>query len=816
MKNIKFTEHLLPHIIAIAVFFIVTIFFFKPYFFDNKTLVQHDIQQFSGGAQSIVEHREKVGEEPLWLTSMFSGMPSYLVSVNWGNKAIGYTKKVISLFLPHPISNIFVAFICYYIMLLAFRVRPYLAIGGALAFGLSSYMIIGLGAGHNTRIGAIGFMPLVIAGIHLLFSARKILGFGVTAIALALHLFENHLQITYYLVLIAGVYYIIRSVDAVKQKMMPEHFKITGLLVIASILSFGTYFGQFWSITEYGAYSIRGKSELIQPGSTSTDKNLSGLNKEYAFEYSNGILEPLTLLIPNFYGGGTSNFLVQDQKSETYKALVNSNDQQMANQLVSYTSAYWGPQHNTAPYYGGAIIVFLFVIGILFAEKKYIWWLVPLCVLSIIFSWGKNFSALNNFFFDYLPGYNKFRSVTFATIIILFAMPLLGLLGLEKILTKGVDKAAKKKILIAFASTGGLCLLLAIFAGLFSFTREGENQLPTWLTDALIDDRKSLLIQDALRSFGFICVVFIALYFDVHKRISATGFYFSLILFIVIDLSVVDKRHLSNDSFQRKRDNTFFTMTEADQEILKDKSYYRVYNLQSPFNEARTSYYHNSAGGYHGAKLRRYQDFFDSCLVKQQQQFITQAQQGNMDMSNLGAFNMLNIKYLVYGQQRNNVIPNQHANGSVWFVQNIVQVNSPTEELDKSCDINTKTTAVIDGSKFSIPQVTYDSTATITLIDRNARQLKYESNSQTNNLAVFSEIYYPKGWIATIDGKESPIIRANYILRALEVPAGKHTIEFKFEPDAYYIGNKVTMAASWLTVLILLGTIVLSIREKKA
>ncbi|MGC4020560.1 MAG: hypothetical protein QM734_00760 [Cyclobacteriaceae bacterium] len=521
MKKINFTSDVAPHLVAILVFLVVTVLFFNPIFFDNKVIDQHDIQQFKGSSKSISDYRDATGKEALWAPSMFSGMPAYLVSLRWSEGPIVWTKQVMSVFLPHPVANVFLAFVCYYILLLTFRVRSYLAIAGALAFGLSSYVIVGLGAGHNARIGAIAFMPLVMAGIHLALTKRRLLGFAVTTLGLALHLRENHLQITYYLILIVLAYGLVQLIYSYREKQLKDFF--TGLITLipAALIATATFFGQFWAITEYTQYSIRGPSELIKPNSGPTK---DGLPKSYAFEYSNGILEPMTLIIPDFYGGSTSTYFVQDQQSKSYQALVSSNDNQLANQLANYTSAYWGPQGVTAPYYGGAIIVFLFVVGILFADKKCLWWLLPLSVLSVALSWGDHFSSFNYLMFDYFPAYNKFRSVTFALIIILFAMPLLGMIGLEKFLETGASKETKKKLLIAFGATGGLCLAVLVFGGMATLLREGESQLPVWFTKALQADRLSLMRADAFRSLGFILPIFIVLYFNLNKKLSELGF----------------------------------------------------------------------------------------------------------------------------------------------------------------------------------------------------------------------------------------------------------------------------------------------------
>jgi len=813
MKKIDFYKDVLPHAVAVLVFLVVTVLFFNPVFFDNKTLDQHDIQQFQGSSKSIADYRAATGEEALWAPSMFSGMPAYLVSLRWSDGPVVWVKRILSLFLPHPIANIFLAFLCYYILLLSFGVRPYLAIAGGLAFGLSSYVIIGLGAGHSARIGAIAFMPLVMAGIHLTFSKKRLIGFAVAALGLALHLRENHLQITYYLMLIVLVYGLVQLIYAYREKQIKDFFTSIVILIPAVVVAAGSFFGQFWAIKEYEQYSIRGPSELVKPNSTEA---VDGLSKSYAFSYQYGIWEPSSLLIPNFYGGITKEpAFVNDQNSETYKALVNSSDNQLANQLVNYTSTYWGPGSGGA-YYAGSIIIFLFVVGILLADKKYVWWLVPLAVLSIFLSWGDSFSTFNYFLFDYLPGYNNFRSFSFGLIIILFTMPLLGMIGLEKFLSTELTKDIKRKLLIAFGATGGVCLLVLLFAGMGSFVREGESELPAWFLKALHADRRSLLRDDAFRSLAFITSIFIMLYFNVGKKVSALGFYAFLIFMVTMDLSIVDKRYFSKDKFQGKRDNAFIVPTNADQAILQDKSYYRVYSLKGPFLEARTSYFHHSLGGYHGAKLRRYQDLYDSCIIPQTAKLAGDWQARKLEYDKYGAINMLNAKYIVYGTEANNIIVNPAAVGNAWFVKELAQVSSPTEELKRTGEVDTRNVAVIDNSKFKTQDLkfTFDSTASILLKDFTPPHIKYESQTSTDGLAVFSEIYYPQGWHAFIDGKETEILRADYVLRALAVPAGKHEIEFKFEPKPYLIGNKVTLASSWVMLLISLGCLGWSMKKE--
>ncbi|MTI26442.1 YfhO family protein [Fulvivirga kasyanovii] len=814
MKNINFTKQVLPHIIATLAFLVITILFFNPIFFGNKNLDQHDILQWKGGAQEAIEFREKTGEEALWTNSMFGGMPAYLVNVEWDDGIIDGFKQVLSLFLPHPIKNIFLAFISFYILLLVFRVRPYLAIAGAIAFGLSSFMIIGLAAGHNARIGAIAYMPLVLAGIHLTFTRNRILGFGLTAVALALELRENHLQITYYLLLMVIIYGIIMLIDAVKKGEAANFIKNTALLILAAVIALGTFFGKFWTTYEYSKYSMRGKSELT--AATSADEGTSGLKKDYAFQYSNGILEPITLMIPNFYGGASSNYLVQDKDSEVLKALQRTGDSQAANQLARYTSAYWGNQPLTAPYYAGAVICFLFIIGIAFADKKYTLWLVIAAILGIMLSWGDSFKAFNYFMFDYFPGYNKFRSVTFALIITLVAFPLLGFIGLENLLKEGLTKQSKKKLFIALGASAGVCLLVVLFAGMASFTKEGETQLPGWFLNALQDDRKSLMRGDALRSLIFIVIAFAAIFMHLKKKMPFTLMAGVLSLLVLIDLWAVDKRYFGEDNYKRERDNSFFAMTEADKEIKKDKDpSYRVYNLTS-YTEARTSYYHQSLGGYHGAKLRRYQDLYDHCLGPETSELIQNLQAGNADLRGYGTINMLNARYLTFGPSKTSFIRNNEALGNAWFVSDIARVPNPDAELQKTCEIDPEYTAVVDASKFNIAEnIAYDSSASIKLTHYAPNQLTYESNSAVDGFAVFSEIYYPIGWTATIDGKPANIVRANYVLRALEIPKGKHKIEFVFAPKSYSIGNTVGMASSIILLLVALGSIGWSFKNYK-
>lgn len=812
MKNIHFQSHVLPHALAVIVFVLVTVFFFNPIFFQNKTLDQHDINQSIGTAKALRDYRDQTGEEGLWAPNLFSGMPGYLVNVEWSYEPVSVLKDVLSVGLPHPVRNIFLAFLSYYIMLLVFGVRPYLAIAGAVAFGLSSYMMIGIMAGHNARIGAIAFMPMVIAGVHLVFQRKWIIGFGVTAAALALHFRENHVQITYYTLIILGIYGIVQLIWAIREKQTTIFLKNIGLVSGAALIAVGTFIGPLWSIQEYGKYSIRGASELPAPDG----QEETGLTRDYAFEYSNGIFEPLVVLIPNFFGGASMHYLYKDPESRTYQALTRNANAQTINQLAAQTSSYWGAQYDTgggsAPYYGGAIIIFLFVLGLFVVDKKILWWLIPVSVLGIVLSWGDNFASFNYFLFDHLPLYNKFRSPTFTLVMLLFAMPLVGFMGLERIVSEGLNKETKRRLLMSAGIAGGFCLLIVLFAGVFRFTNAGEQQLPSWLLSAMRSDRQSLMRGDAFRSFGFIAAGLLVVFALISNKFNQFVTCLVLAILVIIDMSGVSQRYFEERNYRRKQANPF-QLTAADQQILQDKSHYRVFNANgNAFIEARTSYFHNSIGGYHAAKMRRYQDLIDRCFSEQLNQLISDAGKGEFKWNEYSFFNMLNVKYIIVPED--GVLPNPGAAGNAWFVRNTKWVGSPLEELETSCSINPRITAVIDETKFESFQTGYDSAARITLISNTPNRMEYQSDSRADGLAVFSEIYYPEGWTATIDGEEAKILRSNYVLRALQVPAGTHTIVFTFAPKSYVVGDKITMASSWLLLLVILGSLGYAVKKE--
>lgn len=816
MRKFNFKKDILPHLVAIAVFIALTVFFFQPVFFEGKVLSQSDILQWEGGAHEVMDYRDQTGEEGLWTNSMFGGMPAYLVNVEWGNQLIKGLHAVISFGLPHPVRIIFVCMISFYIMLLCFKVRPYLAIMGAIAFAFSSYQIIGIDAGHNARISAISFMPMVIGAIHLCFSGNRWLGASLTTLALAMQMRVNHLQITYYLAFVVGIYGLIQLIYAIKEGTIKDFAQRLALLVAAALLAVGTFFGEFYATYEYGKYSNRGQSELTQQ--SNEELNSDGLGKTYAFQYSNGIWDPASLFIPNALGGRAT--LDSDSNLAEELEKEGANPTQIAQQLQRWSSAtYWG-QETATTYYAGAIMVFLFAIGIAFVERKYVIWAIAVAVLGVLLSYGRNLSSLNYFLFDYFPGYNKFRSVTFTIILPIFSICLLGMLGLEKLLQTKLGKAERKKFLIALASTAGLALLIALSAGMFGFKgRVYDPTWPDWLKDGLLADRKALLRADAFRTFMFIALFAVVYYLHSIEKLSKFIAYSLFIILVTLDVVLVAQRFMDDRRFQTNPAGQYFTEYPGDTYIKQNKSAGdRVIDLSSPlFYDARASYHHMAINGYHGARIRRFQELLDQYLMAEYNQMKQIAQNGSGAFGSLPLMNMLNARFVIANaSDPRGIITNTQANGAAWFVDNVTQVNSPDEEFAQVARINTKTTAVIDASKFSIADGNIGSNGPITLTEYHPGYWKYESSNAENGVAVFSEIYYPKGFKVTIDGNPVEMLRANYILRALEVPAGQHTIEFTFAPAIYKMGTVIMQICSILSLLFFFVTVYFSLKPQVA
>ena len=792
-------KNIITHGLIVLGFLLITVIVHYPTFLSGKKISQHDILMGAGGNQQLKEYRAETDEEALWNPYMFSGMPAYLTGVQYSGDLLKHVYKAYGLWMGHPTSILFIAMVSFYIMMLSFKVRPLVAAIGAVAFGLNGFNVISIMAGHNAKIAAVALMPLVLAGIQLTFSGKKWLGASLTALALGLEIRANHPQITYYLALIVLAYGVNEFIKMVKSKEFKTFGIRSALLIVAAILAVGANYGRLATTLEYSKYTIRGKSEL-----TSAQASSSGLDREYAFRYSNGIAEPLFLFVPNIFGGSSQQEL--SVKSEVAKAMRDAgyNRAQVAQQIQAMPT-YWGDQPLTAPYYAGTLAVLFFILGIVILPKDRKIWLIVLVILGIMMSWGKNFSSFNDLLFDYLPGYNKFRSVTFTIIISIFSLNLLGGLGLEKLISMEWNKETGRKVFLTLGIGGGFLLLLLAFSGALSYRGAIDAQLPDWFANALREDRQSLLIKDVLRALLVVSCFAAVAWALFRKKVQPNQVLLGILIIVFTDNISLTKRFLGEDTFVDSPIEEYFQTNEADQTVQSlTQSGDRVLNLQNPWNENRTSYFHASIGGYHGAKIRRYQDLVDYCLGSEVQEAIQKLQSQSLDFSDLSMLNMLNTTYFYAGQQRNGVFKNNSANGAAWVVNEVVPVNSPDDEISKICQIDTKVQAVVDLSKFDLPSSA--GSGSIVLTEKTPNKVIYSASiSGGSATGVFSEIYYPKGWVATIDGTEVDIIRANYVLRALEIPEGEHEIVFEFKPSVYSSGNLIMLICSSIVLLGFVG-----------
>lgn len=804
----------IPHLLALVTIIVLTLVYFSPTL-DNKVLQTHDTTVFAGSVKEILEHREQYDEDPLWTNSMFAGMPAYLIAARFPGNLFA---PVYRLFrnIGIPLAPVLLLMIGFYIMLLSFRIRPWLALLGSIAYGFSSYFFIILAAGHNTKAMALAFMAPVIGSIVYAYRRDRITGSVLTALFLSLQIIANHLQITYYTFMIVLVFGIVELVYSIKNNRLPNLIKTTLMLAGAAIIALLINFSNLYVTYEYGKYSMRGKSEL----SANQEDKTSGLDRSYATNWSYGIDETLTLLIPNMKGGASQPF---DRNSETVRSLRQNN----AGQYVQGIFQYWGTQPSTSgPVYVGAIIFLLFIMGLVLIKGPYKWWLLVATVLSIMLAWGKNFMFLTNLFFDFFPGYNKFRAVTMILVIAEFCMPLLAVLALDRIFRQDVKKPELMKAFrIGLGITGGILLLFLLFPGLAgSFLSPQEIQFPAWLKDSLIADRKEMLRNDALRSLAFIIAGSAIIYLAYSKKLKTTYAIIALALLILIDLWTVNKRYLNNDNFVRENvSERVFNPTAADEYILSDTTVYRVLNLTvSPFNDGMTSYHHHSIGGYHGAKIRRYQDLIEHSIGPEINRLttslnsISSLEQAGGIFEDLNAINMLNTKYVIINPDGAPLV-NNSALGNAWFVSSWQLAGNPDEELEAVNEIDPSNEAVINTKHSELlneADPDTSSSGSIELVSYRANRLVYDYVSPATKLAVFSEIYYPKGWNAYIDGDPAEHFRVNYVLRGMIIPEGRHEVVFRFEPKSYEIGNRVSLAGSVLLILVIAAYIYYLVRRK--
>lgn len=790
-----------PHILILLGFVIISLAYFSPVL-QGKSIFQSDIVHYIGMSKQQKDFKQATGEETYWTNSAFGGMPTYQLGAQYPNN---YIKKLdLALrFLPRPADYLFLYFIGFYILLLVLKVDLKLAALGALAFGFSTYLIIILGVGHNSKAHAIAYMPLVLSGILLTFRKHYIIGFLLTTLALALELVANHPQMTYYLMLLVLVLGIAYIIDAYKKQELPHFFKSVGILVFAVVLAVGLNATGFLATQEYAKESTRGQSELTINPDGSPKEVTSGLDRDYITEYSYGILETFNLFIPRFMGGGSHEDVGKD--SESYQFFLKQGVPPLeAREYAKQTPTYWGDQTIVeAPAYIGAVVIFLFVFALFLVKGRLKWWLVGGSLMSLILSYGDSqpFKFITDFFIDYVPLYNKFRAVSSIQVILELCIPVLAIFGLVRLFNNfNKDEEKLKALKFTVIITAGLAVVFLLFkSSLFNFVGGSDGyyrqNFGQQFMDALIADRKTFFTEDTLRTLVLVLLSAGTIYLFLKKKLSETKVIMAFAVLIVIDLVGVDRRYVNNDDFVPSiKMNKPYQATEVDKAIMQDPEHFRVYDLVSRA-PAKASYFYNSLTGYHAAKLKRYNELYDFYISK----------------NNINVLNMLNTKYIIAEDEEGNPFPytNPDANGNAWFVENIKLVNSANEEILALDSLDTKKEAVMMAengyASFLKDDIMIDTTATITLEVYEPNYIKYKSKSAVDGFAVFSEIYYKEGWNAYVDGQLTPYSRVNYVLRGMNVPAGEHVIEFKFEPEVVKTGSRIALASSIIFVLLLIG-----------
>lgn len=788
-----------PSVVAIILFSLASIIYFHPILKGHK-LNQSDITQFRGMVKDINDFRLEKNTEPYWTGASFSGMPAYPVSAYYPNDFVRSLDRLFR-FLPRPADYTFLYFLSFFVLMMALKVNWRLAILGSLAFGFSTYLIIIFGAGHNAKAHAIAYMPLVLAGFLWIFQRKFILGFIVTGLAMALEIYTNHIQMTYYLGFCLLILGIVEFVNAVKEKAIPLFVKKVAIIIAAVTLGVGANAPRLMALKEYADHSTRGKSELTINLDGSNKEITKGLDKTYITQYSYAKLETFNLFIPRFMGGGTVEKLGED--SNFYQFIEEKAGKKVATEYSEQVLTYWGDQPIVeAPAYIGAVIFFLFFLGIFLVKGRLRQWLVAATVFSIVLSWGRNFEVVTNFFIDYVPLYNKFRAVSSIQVIAELCVPILGVLGLKAFFSSEISKEEKCQGLKRAVFTFGALIIIGFaFAHMFG-TFEGlrdvqqYGEIPGFL-DAVIADRKAMLFSDTIRSLVLVLISGTALWLFLKGKVKPVIVIVTLTLLILFDLISVNKKYVNADDFKTARKiKKPFTKSGADKFILQDKSHYRVANFAVDLmNDGSTSYYHNSIGGYHAAKLGRYQELFDFQIAK----------------NNIQVFNMLNTKYFIIpdAEGKPKAQQNTEANGNVWFVDNLIPVQNANSEIKALDSLNTKKEAVIlenDYKKIDTQfSINRDANSLIKLINYDVTSLSYKSITKSVQFAVFSEIFYKEGWNAYLDGEQVPHYRVNYVLRGMKIPAGIHNIEFKFEPKVIEKGKTVSLISYVLLFFVSVG-----------
>jgi hypothetical protein len=812
MKKGLFSR-LVPHLIAIAVFLLAAVIFCSPAL-SGQVINQSDVVHWKGMAQNLFEYKEKFGHFPLWTTSMFAGMPAFQIAMESQNIiSTGIFHDIFTLFLPKPISFFFLICVSFYFLCQVFRVNTWISVLGALAYGYASYNPVIVAVGHDTKMLAMAYVPALLGALVLLYEGKYWLGGALTALFTALLIGMNHLQISYYFLIVAGFMSIGYAYKWIKEKQVKHLVMAVAIALVAGILGVLANATNIFVTYDYSKATMRNGTLSLDTAANGQIKK-AGLPIDYAFGWSYGKAETYTLMVPGVYGGSSSGEFDADSKLAT-NLVERGVPEDQAAQFAQSMPAYWGPQPGTSgPVYLGAIICFLFLFGMVYLKTWHKWWILAAVVLTIIMSWGKNFEGFNTFLFNNLPFYNKFRAPSMSLVVPQLLFALVAALTLQRFFFAEDSKEEKWKGLKLGALVTGGALLIGVLM-YFSFDYKGENdasiqqyfqqmmqgqqQAATDMYNDLKDSRQSLFGGDLLRSIILIVLAVGVLAAFVKNKLSFTFSIGALLILTVFDLFGVGKRYLNKDNFvDSDQYDAAFTPTQADLQIKQDTSYYRVLNLtQDVFNDAITSYHHNSVGGYHPAKLSIVEDLLTYQLR-------------NKQPMNFAVLNMLNTKYIIFGDQQSGqpmAQQNPQALGAAWFVHAVRFAPDGIGVMNALDNFNPQDTAIVaqsDQSKVTIPAAT-DSAATIQLLRNTNDEVVYRSTNAANGFGVFSEIFYDRGWKAYIDNKETPIIRTNYVLRGLNIPAGQHEIRFEFKPVSYYTGETIALVASiiiWLLLLV--------------
>ena len=785
----------LTHLVCIVVLILISVTYFYPVL-SNKSIQQSDISQFSGMSKQIVDHREKFNEEPYWLDNAFLGMPSYQVSAKYPFDLLYYIDQTIR-FLPRPADYLFLYLLSFYFLIISLNINYRYALFGAIAFGFSTYLIIILGVGHNTKALALGYLPFIIAGFLMVLRGKYLSGFLISSLFLGLQVHANHYQMTYYTLIMLLVLVLVHYYDFLRLKDLKKIYNSFFVFISVGLLALLMNSPSLLATKEYSEFSTRSKSDITINADGSAKESLSGLDKEYITEYSYGILESFNLIFPRFMGGGSSERIREDSKLMNF---IRSLDTDQAQQVYQYSKVYWGNQPIVAaPAYIGISIFFIFLLSILLVNDLNRKWILIAISISLLLSWGKNFSFLTDLMIDYFPLYDKFRAVSSIQVIIEFCIPLFTVIGLSKFFSKNT-KGIQKLNSLKYAS-GFLVSLILVFyffgTSILDFKSDFEifSQYPEIL-NLIIEERQYVFERDVLRSLIIVVCCSVTFYLFIKKIIKKDLTFLIITTIVIFDLWTVDKNYVNSDQFVNKSLVEIpFQKTIADKAILKDDSDFRVFELAGGFSNARTSYFHKSIAGYHAAKPKRIQNLYDFYISK----------------NSFDVLNMLNVKYFIQNSEDNplGVTRNPNNLGNAWFVKNIINVENSNEELLELKNIDLANTCLSQNSEIINTNFQLNDTNEIKLISRRANQLIYSSKTDSNQFAVFSEAFYNNGWQAYVDNKQVNHFKVNYLLRGMEIPKGTHEIKFEFKPEVINTGFYLSLLSYLIFISVFIKFIIL-------